>query len=294
MLKIEKTAISGWEAALRGMRNPKNSWNRSDTAYDTDSVPTIGPNDMQLMRTLIASGTDHRKFLRMIHVSMDVTAPLYWYKEFDVYRIGVTENSCSTMHKIHSRDLARDDFSTEHLMDSTFTGEIIPTSVFDGLVKCINQNRRNFVETKNKRFWWQMIQLLGTSFNQKRTIDINYEVLVRMYFARRDHKLDEWHTFCDWLLDLPYMKDILRACLLITPNKFASMSGFYVAMNSDGSWNIFDAEPTKVTDGWISNASVKSRMTIPARVTRNFLYNGTWEKSLCKPVFSEDRLYEED
>lgn len=214
MIKIEETETYGWEAAIRGMRNPKNSWDKSDSKQLPDMlideqtyVPAhfeIGPNDLDLMRRLCAAGSDHRKFMRMIVVYCDITAPLYWWKEFDTYKVGTVENSCSTMHKIHTKEFTTDDFSHEHILQETFTGLVNPTTLLNGIVHALNENRKLYSQTKNKTYWWQMIQLLPSSYNQKRTLLLNYEVLTNIYNSRRNHKLDEWHDFCDWIKTLPY------------------------------------------------------------------------------------------
>ena len=215
MLKIENTEVLGWEHAIRGMRNPMNSWDKSDShscgtcgdcdncidyedcPYGYDYLKTIvGPNDLDLMTRLRNAGTDHRKFMRMITVYLDITAPLYWWKEFDTYKVGTVANSCSTMHKIHSKEFTLDDFSCEKLYDPL--GDLRP------IVDRLNVYRERYLETKDKNDWWQMIQLLPTSYNQKRTVMLNYEVLANIYKSRRNHKLDEWHTLCDWIEKLPY------------------------------------------------------------------------------------------
>ena len=222
MLKIEKVEVTGWEAALRGMRNPMNSWEQSDSGRefpDCGACPDewrpfyIGPNDLNLIMTLRAAGIDHRKFMRMITVYLDITAPLYWWKEFDTYKIGTVANSCSTMHKIHAKEFTLDDFSHEHLIDSPLVEEepgkpallnMQAREMLVILVNVLNAARYNYLKTKDKKYWWQMIQLLPTSYNQKRTIMLNYEVLANIYKSRRHHKLDEWHMFCDWVETLPY------------------------------------------------------------------------------------------
>ena len=220
MIKFEHTEVVGWRAAIRGMRNPLNSWEKSDSAnicllrYNDDGCtkcgscmcdPLIGYNDMDLMKRLRNAGTDHRKFMRMLIVYVDITAPLYWWKEFDTYKIGTVANSCSTMHTIHKKEFTLDDFSCEHILDETFTGEVIPMTLLEATIKCLNENRANYLSTKDKKYWWQMIQLLPTSYNQKRTVMLNYEVLANIYKSRKDHKLDEWHEFCDWIKkELPY------------------------------------------------------------------------------------------
>nr|DAF99043.1 MAG TPA: hypothetical protein [Siphoviridae sp. ctDmR33] len=202
MIKLENTEVYGWEAAIRGMRNPMNSWDKSDTLFDGDMF-CMGDNDLNLMKRLAKAGSDHRKFLRMITVTVDVTAPLYWWKEFDTYKVGTVTNSCSTMHKIHAKEFTLDDFSHEHLYSSTmFT--------LKNMVYKLNFWREKYLDTKNKDDWWQLIQLLPSSYNQRRTCCLNYEVLANIYFARRNHKLDEWHAFCDWILSLPYFKEIME------------------------------------------------------------------------------------
>lgn len=234
MLKSENTEVMGWEAAIRGMRNPMNSWEQSDSAYchrdlvrdcvtcvhrDTGySACTaghfdVGPRDYDLMTRLRNAGTDHRKFMRMITVYVDITAPLYWWKEFDTYKVGTVANSCSTMHKIHTKEFTVDDFSHEHLIDSIDENWDIaagdecrstPLDILYDVINALNIYREKYLETKDKKYWWQMIQLLPTSYNQKRTIMMSYEVLANIYKSRRNHKLDEWHTFCDWIESLPY------------------------------------------------------------------------------------------
>ena len=209
MIKIEKTDVYGWEAAIRGMRNPLNSWNKSDTIFDGDKW-CMGENDLNLMKTLSKAGNDHGKFLRMINVTCDITAPLYWWKEFHTYKVGTVANSCSTMHKIHAKEFERGDFSYEHLFDSMI-GDVktLPIEVLDYTIDGLKMCRERYLETKDKEYWWQMIQLLPSSYNQKRTVQLNYQVLKSMYFARKDHRLDEWHTLCEWMEGLPYFKDIV-------------------------------------------------------------------------------------
>ena len=213
MLKIKNVETYGWEAAIRGMRNPKNSWDKSDSLHCCDEESNcgdcgyfhcpqgnplvIGKNDMKLMTTLANAGTDHGKFLRMITVTLDITAPLYWLKEFDTYKVGTVANSCSTMHKIADKEFTLDDFSHEQMHDA-FRADL------RRLVELLNIARNKFLETGDKRFWWDMIQLLPSSYNQRRTVLLNYAVLKNIYHARKDHKLDEWHTFCDWIETLPY------------------------------------------------------------------------------------------
>lgn len=197
MLKIENVSTSGWKAAIRGMRNPKNSWAQIDSAVVNGNCFVVGNNDYDLMYRLASAGTDHGKFMRMIHVQCDVTAPLYWWKEADQYKVGTVTDSCSTMHKIHAKEFTLDDFSHEHLNDES-------TEYLSELVDLLNRYRELFLKDKNKSWWWQMIQLLPSSYNQLRTWDLNYAVLQNIYHARRNHKLDEWHTFCDWIESLPY------------------------------------------------------------------------------------------
>jgi hypothetical protein len=186
-----------FENAIRGMRNPLNSWDKSDSYVGDSGRFIIGENDLALAKRLVAAGSDHRKFLRQILVSVDVLAPLYWYKEYDTYKVGTVANSCSTMHTVHKKEFALDDFSTEHLSELSL-GSLAET------IKVMNVYREDFLATSNKESWWQMIQLLPTSYNQLRTITLNYEVLRNIYHSRKAHKLDEWHTFCDWIKTLPY------------------------------------------------------------------------------------------
>ena len=198
MLKLEHTQVDGWEATIRGMRNPMNSWEKSDSPMACESL--VGEADLNLMQRLVRGGPDHAKFLRMIIVTCDITAPLYWWKEFDTYKIGTVANSCSTMHKIAAKRFERDDFSHEHLMDG---GNYILNSTIDML----NEYRAQYLETKDKKYWWQMIQLLPSSYNQKRTVQMNYQVLHAMD-SRKGHKLDEWHQLLEWRNELPYYADI--------------------------------------------------------------------------------------
>lgn len=214
MIKLEHPEVWGWEHAIRGMRNPMNSWERSDTTYGlgedylTDMV--IGQNDYDLMARLIKGGQPHRKFLRQIFVSVDITAPLYWWKEFDTYKVGTTANSCSTMHKIQAKEFTLDDFSHEHLFDGIIQREgrdmeeyENPTSCLEYVIAVLNFYREKYNETKDKHYWWQMIQLLPSSYNQKRTVTMTYENLLNMLEYRRGHKLDEWRQFCEWIFTLP-------------------------------------------------------------------------------------------
>ena len=199
MIKIENEEVMGWDHAIRGMRNPKNSWDRSDSEFIPWDITDfeIGENDIKLMTVLRNAGTDHRKYMRMITVYLDIIAPLYWWKEFDTYKVGTVANSCSTMHKIHDKEFTLDDFSYEHLDLTSFI-------FIETLIGGLNENRQKFIETKDKKYWWQMIQLLPTSYNQKRTVMLNYEVLANMYKSRKKHKLDEWREFCTWIETLPY------------------------------------------------------------------------------------------
>lgn len=253
MIKIENTEVMGWDAAIRGMRNPMNSWEKSDSNYrlilarrcdtctsylhnncddcddcevnklcDSPNYFLVGPNDLDLMTRLSKAGTDHRKFMRMITVYLDILAPLYWWKEFDTYKVGTVANSCSTMHKIAAKEFTLEDFSCEHLnsepyhlewIESAMVDEDItsphkvwatPLDILKYTIEMLNAYRLQYLETKNKNDWWQMIQLLPSSYNQKRTVMLNYEVLANIYKSRYNHKLDEWHTFCDWIESLPY------------------------------------------------------------------------------------------
>ena len=237
MIKLENTETFGWEAAIRGMRNPLNSWAKSDSYPAVDcgkcgkieregtckkedrdctgfECYEIGPNDLRRMKNLVNAGTDHRKFMRMITVYVDITAPLYWWKQFDTYKVGTVANSCSTMHKIAAKEFTLDDFSCEHLFgleDEPFMvtvssdgTKLSPLGLMADVIKMLNGCREKYIETKNKDYWWQMIQLLPSSYNQKRTIMLNYEVLTNMYKSRKNHKLDEWHDFCDWIETLLY------------------------------------------------------------------------------------------
>lgn len=225
MLKIENVEVMGFEASIRGMRNPMNSWEKSDSFIRTCSkgdldrlcdkncqdpycsgpnISGIGKNDLDLMIRLRNAGTDHRKFMRMITVTLDITAPLYWWKEFDTYKVGTVANSCSTMHKIHAKEFDVNDFSHEHVEELTGDDYNMSYDFLLRTVDILNYYRKKFLETNNKKYWWQMIQLLPSSYNQRRTVMLNYEVLANIYKSRRNHKLDEWHTFCDWIKTLPY------------------------------------------------------------------------------------------
>lgn len=240
MIKLENIEVAGWEHAIRGMRNPMNSWEKSDSEFDReprnyfdeDDMPctdlrrfVLGSNDLALMTRLRNAGTDHRKFMRMIVVYVDLTAPLYWWKEFDTYKVGTVANSCSTMHKIAAKEFELEDFSCEHLLQSSPTQlelysamscapardgkpQWTPMMHLLSTIAALNHYRQMYHDAKDsdeaKKYWWQMIQLLPSSYNQKRTVMLNYEVLANIYKSRRNHKLDEWHTFCDWIEELPY------------------------------------------------------------------------------------------
>lgn len=228
MLKIENVEVTGWEHAIRGMRNPKNSWEKSDSEFEVlgkepddaivvdwpgDAASWVGPNDQKLMMTLRNAGTDHRKFMRMITVYLDITAPLYWWKEFDTYKVGTVANSCSTMHKIHAKEFTLEDFSCEHLEWTDAPEECYEAGdILNLTIKVLNVNRHRYLETKDKKYWWQLIQLLPSSYNQKRTVMLNYEVLANMYKSRQNHKLDCWRTLCDWMETLPYSELITGEC----------------------------------------------------------------------------------
>ena len=200
MIKIENVDVFGWKAAIRGMRNPMNSWEKSDTLFDGDMF-CMGDNDLNLMKRLAKAGSDHGKFLRTINVTADIVAPLYWWKEFDTYKVGTVANSCSTMHKIHAKEFVLDDFSHEHLYAPL--QDLMPT------ICLLNMYRERYLDSNDKKDWWQMIQLLPASYNQRRTVQLNYEVLRSMYNARKNHKLDEWIEFCKWVETLPYFGEIV-------------------------------------------------------------------------------------
>lgn len=225
MIKFEYTDTYGFDAAIRGMRNPMNSWDKSDSVhYSGTGNPCagcpleskvcamevyplngwcfkLGDNDLALMRKLARAGDDHGKYARFINVTADITAPLYWWKEFDTFKVGTVANSCSTMHKIHEKEFTLEDFSYEHLLDGSLQS-------LKQTIDALNMYRDFYLATKNKEFWWQLIQLLPSPYNQRRTVQLNYQVLNRIYHTRRNHKLDEWHLFCDWIITLPYFKEI--------------------------------------------------------------------------------------
>lgn len=224
MIRIENTIVTGFESAIRGMRNPMNSWDKSDSRFcvcsksDKTSCTEIGNNDLKLMQSLVKAGTDHSKFMRMINVSCDITAPRYWWTEYDTYKVGTVRNSCSTMHKISAKEFEQSDFSREHLTTLDFqhydildTEEIeriefqtASTEILRLIIQCLNNYRKLYLATKNKKYWWQMIQILPQSYNQRATVQLNYAVLRKMYHARKNHKLDEWVEFCEWIETLPY------------------------------------------------------------------------------------------
>lgn len=222
MIKIENVDVYGWEAAIRGMRNPLNSWDKSDLERDDDGIVwSLGENNTELMQKLIKAGTDHCKFMRMITVTMDIVAPLYWWKEFDTYKVGTVRNSCSTMHTIHKKEFTRDDFSHEHLEDldiNLFKIQESPCMYnfqyqLNETIHTLNLARKLYLQTKEKRFWWQMIQLLPSSYNQRSTVQLNYAVLRNIYHSRKNHKLNEWRDFCKWIEELPYSELITMGCL---------------------------------------------------------------------------------
>lgn len=202
MLKLERTSVMNFENAIRGARNPMNSWAKSDSAYDEAGNYILGENDLALARKLCRAGSDHRKFVRQILVSVDITAPLYWWKEFDTYKVATVANSTSTMHKIHAKPFELADFSVDKLSDGAL-------AAFRTYMDYMEATRLRFVETKDKRNWYDLIQLLPSSYNQLRTVTMNYETLINIYYARRAHKLDEWHVFCDWIRTLPYADDLI-------------------------------------------------------------------------------------
>ena len=203
MIKIERTSVMNLENAIRGARNPMNSWGRMDSEYDGEGNYILGANDLDLAKRLAHAGSDHRKFLRQIFVSVDITAPLYWWKEFDTYKVGTVANSCSTMHKIHTKPFERSDFSCDRLDEDAL-------AALDNLIAFLESERVKFCDNKeNRQPWHNMIQLLPSSYNQMRTVSMNYENLINMYYARKNHKLAEWHTYCDWIASLPYAKELI-------------------------------------------------------------------------------------
>lgn len=202
MIKLERTSVMNMENAIRGARNPMNSWARMDSYYDGEGNFVLGENDLSLAQRLCTAGSDHRKFIRQIFVSVDITAPLYWWKEYDTYKVATVANSTSTMHKIHSKPFELDDFSCDKLGENA-------KAKFADFVAYMEDIRLKYVETKDKALWYELIQLLPSSYNQMRTCTLNYETLANIYYARRYHKLDEWHVLCDWILSLPYAKELI-------------------------------------------------------------------------------------
>ncbi len=202
MIKIERVSVMNFENAIRGARNPLNSWSKSDSYYDAQGNYVLGENDLTLAKKLAKAGSDHRKYLRQIFVSVDITAPLYWWKEYDTYKVATVANSTSTMHKIHSKEFERADFSCDRMSENAL-------KVLDNVIEYLEEARLKYIETKDKVYWHDMIQLLPSSYNQMRTCTFNYETLINIYYARRTHKLNEWHVMCDWIMSLPYAKDII-------------------------------------------------------------------------------------
>ena len=202
MLKVERISVMNMENAIRGARNPMNSWTKMDSYYDENGAFVLGENDLSLAHRLAVAGSDHRKYLRQIIVSMDITAPFYWWKEFDTYKVGTVANSCSTMHKIHANPITREDFSCDRMTDEAL-------ACLDSLIAFLEGERVKYNETKDKAAWHNIIQLLPTSYNQMRTVTLNYEVLINIYYARRHHKLAEWHVLCEAIENLPYAKELI-------------------------------------------------------------------------------------
>lgn len=204
MITIERTSVMNFENAIRGARNPMNSWNRMDSYYDEDGNFIMGPNDLNLAQRLAKAGSDHRKFIRQIFVSVDFTAPIYWWKEYDTYKVATVANSTSTMHKITSKPFALDDFSHDHMNEAS-------QKALTQVIETLEMLRQEYLESKDKQLWYSMIQLLPSSYHQMRTCTMNYETLMNIYYARRNHKLEEWHTVCDWIASLPYAKELILA-----------------------------------------------------------------------------------
>ena len=203
MLMTERSAVMNFEGAIRGARNPMNSWHKMDSYYDENGNYVLGPNDLDLAKRLAHAGSDHRKFLRQIFVTVDITAPLYWWKEFDTYKVGTTANSTSTMHKIHAKEFCREDFSCDRMDEGGL-------ALLDTVIAYLEAERQKFLADKNdKQAWHNMIQTLPSSYNQMRTVTLNYENLINMYYARKAHKLAEWHVLCDWILSLPYANELI-------------------------------------------------------------------------------------
>ena len=202
MILVERVSVMNFENAIRGARNPMNSWDRSDSYFDEGGTFVLGENDLSLAKRLARAGSDHRKYLRQIFVSMDITAPLYWWKEFDTYKVATVANSTSTMHKIHSKPFSRDDFSCDRMSEGAL-------AVLDGVIDYLESTRLAYVESKERALWDDLIQLLPSSYNQMRTVTMNYETLINIYYARKNHKLPEWHTLCDVIMSLPYASDLI-------------------------------------------------------------------------------------
>ncbi|MBR2445588.1 MAG: hypothetical protein IKB28_02860 [Clostridia bacterium] len=203
MLKTERSAVMNLEGAIRGARNPMNSWSKMDSYYDEQGNFVLGPNDLDLAKRLAHAGSDHRKYLRQIFVTVDITAPLYWWKEFDTYKVGTTANSTSTMHKIHAKEFSREDFSCDRMDEGGL-------ALLDNVIAYLESERQKFLADKDdKQPWHNMIQTLPSSYNQMRTVTLNYENLINIYYARRNHKLAEWHVLCDWILSLPYARELI-------------------------------------------------------------------------------------
>ena len=202
MILLERTSVMNLENAMRGARNPMNSWNRMDSGYDEEGVYVLGPNDLDLAGRLRRAGSDHRKFMRQIFVSVDITAPLYWWKEYDTYKVATVANSTSTMHRIHRKEFEMEDFSCDRMTENT-------REFMETVVNRLEEIRRRYLETKSKEDWYDLIQLLPSSYNQMRTCTLNYETLVNIYYARKDHKLSEWHDFCGWVRSLPYARELI-------------------------------------------------------------------------------------
>lgn len=202
MLSVKNSCVMNFENAMRGARNPLNSWARSDSFYDEEGNYVLGPNDLSLAKRLAHAGSDHRKYLRQVFVSIDITAPLYWWKEFDTYKVATVANSTSTMHKITSKAFSRDDFSHDHMNDQAL-------ECLDHVIEVLEDLRQQYLKTKDKTIWYSIIQLLPTNYHQMRTCTMNYETLINIYHARKNHKLQEWHTLCDWIESLPYAKELI-------------------------------------------------------------------------------------
>jgi hypothetical protein len=212
MIKVENTEVFGWESAIRGMRNPLDSWAKSDSYRDNVTGEfQVGEADLNLMKRLVKAGSDHSKFMRMINVTVDVTAPMYWWKEADTYKVGTVRNSCSTMHRIHAKEFTLDDFSHEHLCDYSHNGELCRDwrGSLEATIDDLNEARNLYIKSNDKIYWWQMIQLLPSSYNQRATLQLNYAVLRNIYHSRKNHKLDCWRSFCDWIETLPYAKELI-------------------------------------------------------------------------------------